>query len=478
MNHLPTEDVPPPLSGIKTVPTTARRARRRFEVTSLAVFPTAVQHPLLDGFEMLGRLGAGAAGEVYLAKSRAGRKVAIKILREPKDGEEEAWTALSREATLCVRLSHPAIVQVRAFIEGDGLAALVLDYVDGPPLARLMRLAGLIGARLPDRVAWHMVERILAGLLYAHSQRDEEGGLAPIVHRDLSPANVLIDWTGDVKITDFGIAKMLGVSPATRYGLVKGTPGCMAPEQARGEPVDQRADVYAAGLLAWRLATGRLPFDPRMEEVELLRAMRYPKIRPLSALRADLPHALVEAVDVALAPELTNRTIDAHEFHRIVTRSIDLEAGRAELRELLGRWRGQLERVKSPKDAASSSSDSSGDKKIPTLRYEEVDVLEQDYPMDSPTVEAHALPGDESAWAQGAPASSTRGAALPALPASPNVPTPGVPRAVMKVDLLRVMTPLATVRPPAKKSRVWETVGAVAIAVFLVVSAWMLRRLR
>jgi serine/threonine protein kinase len=442
------------------------------------VFPDAVQHPLLEGFEILGRLGAGAAGQVYLAKSRAGRKVAIKILREPKEGEEEAFSALAREATLCVRLSHPAIVQVRAFIEGDGLAALVLDYVEGPPLARLMRLGGAVGARLPDRVAWHAVERILAGLAYAHSQKDEAGSPAPIVHRDLSPSNVLIDWTGDVKITDFGIAKMLGVSPATRYGLGKGTPGCMAPEQARGEPVDQRADVYAAGLLAWRLATGRLPFDPRLPEVELLRAMRYPKIRPLSALRADLPEKLLAAIDVALAPELSQRTLDAHELHRIVTRSIDVERGRAELRELLERWRAHLERVKSPKEAASRTSDSSGDKKIPTLRYEEVDILEQDYPMDGPTVEAHALPGDANAWATGAPIASMRGGALPALAASPAAAVVPVDPGVRKLRLASVLTPFVPQRPVKKQTPVWEIVALSALAGLIVVFGWLLTTVR
>lgn len=444
------------------------------------MFPDVVQHPALRGFEILGRLGAGAAGQVFLAKSRGGRKVAIKVLREPKDGEEDlTFEALAREATLCVRLNHPAIVQVRAFVEGDGLAALVLDYVEGPPLARLMRLAGAVGARLPDRVAWHIVERILAGLAYAHSQRDETGAPAPIIHRDLSPSNVLIDWTGDVKITDFGIAKMLGVSPATRYGLVKGTLGCMAPEQARGEPVDQRADLYAAALLAWRLATGRLPFDPRLVEAELLRAMRYPKIRPLSAIRSDLPSELLLAVDIALAPDLAQRTLDASALHAIVCKAVDVERGRAELSELLDRWRAHLERVKSPKDATSRSTDSSGDKKIPTLRYEEVDILEQDYPMDSPTVEAHALPADDNAWAAGgsSPNSSHRGTALPVLTVPPSGPSLDEPPQVevLKLAPMIMPTPISIRRAPPKKSRVWETVGVLAVLGFLIALVWLTR---
>lgn len=454
------------------------------------MFPDVSQHPALRGFEILGRLGAGAAGQVFLAKSRAGRKVAIKVLREPKDGEEESFEGLAREATLCVRLNHPAIVQVRAFVEEAGFAALVFDYVEGPPLGRLMRLAGVVGARLPDRVAWHIVERILAALAYAHCQRDDSGAPAPIIHRDISPSNVLVDWTGDVKITDFGIAKMLGVSPATRYGLVKGTLGCMAPEQARGEPVDERADVYAAALLAWRLATGRLPFDPRMVEAELLRAMRYPKIRPLSALRTDLPNELLQAVDLALTPELPQRTISATELHDIVARSVDVERGRAELSELLERWRGQLDRVK-PRDSAASSVDSSGDKKLPTLKYEEVDLLEADYPTDSPTVEAHALPEDEKAWASGAVPNSSpnRSSALPVLtvppPPAPSEPAPVVtltaesasaPADVVVLNLgsTRVPTPLAVPRT-ARPSRVRDAVAVVAILALTIFLVWVVK---
>ena len=462
------------------------------------MFPDITQHPALRGFEVLGRLGAGSTGQVFLAKSRAGRLVAIKILREPKDGDEEQLEGLAREATLCVRLNHPAIVQVRAFVEEAGLAALIFDYVEGPPLARLMRLAAVVGARLPDRVAWHIVERILAALTYAHLQRDDSGGLAPIVHRDISPSNVLVDWTGDVKITDFGIAKMLGVSPATRYGLVKGTMGCMAPEQARGEPVDERADVYAAGLLAWRLATGRLPFDPRMVEAELLRAMRYPKIRPLSALRADLPAELVNAVDVALSPELTQRTIGANELHTIVARSMDVERGRAELSELLDRWRAQLERVKSPRDSNPGGTDSSGDKKFPTLRYEQVDGLEEDYAAESPTLESLALRGDDAAWAAGAvgavPSSSNR-AALPVMtipppspalapsppPASTAAPGPVARRdvEVMKLPPLSLPTPISISRaaPVLRRKRnqaMWGAILVIAAVVGAAV-AWILK---
>src|SRR5580704_17472644 len=319
-------------------------SRRGFEVTRalLPMFPAAAKHRALQAFEILEPLGSGGAGQVFLAKSKAGRHVAIKVLCDAGKRDDAFARALAREASLCVRLSHPAIVQVRAFVEDVGFAAIVFDYVDSIALGRLLRLCSTVGARLPDRVAWHVVERVLWALAHAHAQRDENGEPVPNVHRDVSPSNVLISFEGDVKLADFGIAKMLGVSPATQFGLVKGTLGCMAPEQARGELVDERADVYAAGLLAWRLATGRAPFKINQSEAELLRAMRYPRIKPLPALRPDLPESLAQAVAAALAPELADRVIRAEELAATVRASMKTDRGQLELAELLQLWRGAL----------------------------------------------------------------------------------------------------------------------------------------
>jgi serine/threonine protein kinase len=368
------------------------------------VFPNAEQHPALAGFEILRPLGAGGAGQVFLAKSRGGRKVAIKVLSDARERDDAFASALAREASVCARLTHPAIVQVRAFVEDEGFAAIVFDYVEGVALARLLRFCSSLGARLPDRVAWHVVERVLSALAFAHTQKDELGAASPIVHRDVSPSNVLISFQGDVKLTDFGIAKMLGVSPTTQFGLVKGTLGCMAPEQARGEPVDDRADVYAAGLLAWRLATGRAPFKINQTEAELLRAMRYPRIKPLAALRPDLPESLAKAVTAALVPEARDRTIRAEELAAEVKRSVDVDRGHVELADLLERWRAALDRPGAT--GSTSSTDSSANHKHATLNYEEVAAMDDGPPSDGPTLDIHALPGDEELWrsltAQGA----------------------------------------------------------------------------
>jgi serine/threonine-protein kinase len=212
---------------------------------------------------------------------------------------------------------------------------------------------------------------------------------------------VLVDWTGGVKIADFGIAKVLGMATAgTRVGIVKGTLGCMAPEQARGEQVDERADVYAAALLAWRLATGRVPFAKQQgDEFELLRAMRNPRIKPLAVLRPDLPEPLLDAVGRALEPEREMRTITAAEFAAVVSENVDVRAGWLELATLLENGKNALER--SVKRAPGGEhTHSSGARVESTLRYEEVALAFDEEPApEGPTFEAHALPSDPRALA-------------------------------------------------------------------------------
>ena len=428
-------------------------------------------------------MGAGGAGEVFLARSKGGRLVAIKVLSEQHRGENAE--VLAREASLCARLQHPTIVQVRAFLEDESFAALVFEYVAGVALARVVRFCTSRGVRLPDRAAWHIVERVLSALAYAHSFKDEQKQPTPIVHRDVSPSNVLLDWNGGVKLTDFGIAKMIGVSPSTRMGLVKGTLGCMAPEQARGEPVTERVDVYAAALLAWRLATGRVPFAKHQrDEYELLRAMRNPRIKPLSVLRPDLPEPLLDAVSSALEPDPLRRRIGAADFAAIVREHIDVDDGRAELAELLGRWKNALERSVKRQDPTTDGNDSA-DRAAHTMRYEEVALAfdEEEVAADGPTFEAHALPSDSSLLVA-PPASEDDILALdsvaPPLPSASLATTPP-PSAASVADLRapeRVPIPtLRTAGAPRKRVRprtsLLLTMGFAVVAAVALSSWWL-----
>ena len=370
------------------------------------MFPREHLPRALEGFDILQRLGVGGAGEVFLARSPGGRLVAIKTIADERQADDDCAQALAREASVCARLKHPCIVQVRAFLQERGFAALVFEYVPGVALARVLRLCHAHGVRLPDRAAWHVVERVLVALAYAHASCDDMGQPMPIVHRDVSPSNVLLDWSGGVKIADFGIAKVLGVSTGTRVGMVKGTLGCMAPEQARGEAVDERADVYAAALLAWRLATGRVPFAKHQaDEFEFLRAMRNPRIKPLAVLRPDLPEPLLEAIACALQPAPAERTMTAAALAEVVGRHVDIGAGWLELATLLEKGKPALEMSVKRGAGGEQTANAAGPGRArqmgeSTLRYEEVALaFDEDPPADGPTFEAHALPSDPAALA-------------------------------------------------------------------------------
>jgi eukaryotic-like serine/threonine-protein kinase len=361
-------------------------------------------------------------------------------------------------------------VQVRAFLEEPGFAALVFEYVPGVALARVLRLCVSGGVRLPDAAAWHVTERVLTALGYAHGFHGENGQPTPIIHRDVSPSNILLDWGGGVKVADFGLAKVLGVSPGTRVGIVKGTLGCMAPEQARGDPVDERADVYAAALLAWRLATGRVPFGRhRKDEWELLRAMRNPRIPPLASLRPDLPEPVLTAVARALEPERERRNITAAELADVVRAHFDVRTGWTELASLLERWKGALERsVKRAQPSAENTIDgeSSGPRSAETLRYEEVALaFDDDPPDDGPTIEAHALPSDPAILA-----------AMPLAEEEPS-PTPSQVAPAAKVIAEAPSPPRGVVGPTPARRRPAGWLAVVIVAA-VVVAAWLAAHLR
>ncbi len=351
------------------------------------MFPHEQVPSVLKDYEILERLGVGGASEVYLARSPGGRLVAIKVLGPREDPSSDS---LAREAAICTRLSDPCIVALRALLEDDACSALVFEYVPGVALVRVLRLAASRGVRLPDPAAFHICERVLSALACAHALVDAKGRPTPVVHRDLSPSNVLLDWEGQVKLADFGLAKMLGAKSNTRLGLIKGTPGWMAPEQARGEPVTERADVYAAGLLAWRLLTGRSPLARWTgDEFELLRAMRSPRIKPLAVLRPDLPRAVLDVVQRSLEPDPEKRLLDAEAFRAIMAAYADVQARQTSLSELLAGWRGALEQAVSK----APETDVEHGLAVHTTRYEEA-ALAFDTEEGEDVVPAVDLPSD------------------------------------------------------------------------------------
>ena len=249
-------------------------------------------HPVperLADFEVIRRLGAGGMAEVFLAKRR-GAEGTYKLLVVkrilPQFGSSRRFRSMfAEEAQLATRLNHPNIVQVYDFQDyGDEGQLLSMEYVEGPDLRKVMRAARSNQKKIPPYVAAYIIAEIAKGLHYAHERRDEGGAPLEIVHRDVSPQNVLLSFEGAVKVADFGIASanLFREEP----GVLKGKTAYMSPEQARGEKVDRRTDIYSLGVVFHEVLTGR-PLHGAAEGQELLDVVRAGAVEPPSTPRPD-----------------------------------------------------------------------------------------------------------------------------------------------------------------------------------------------
>ena len=239
------------------------------------------------------RLGAGGMAEVWSAEDlELGRKVAIKLLGPGADRER-----FEREARAAASLSHPNICQLYDYGEAQGHPFIVLEYLPGGTLED--RLA--TGRPLGDEESTQIAAAIAAGLEHAH-----ERGL---VHRDLKPANILFDAEGRAKIADFGIARLGAGGTITEAGTMLGTAAYISPEQAAGEPATAASDVYAFGVILYRMLSGRLPFESE-NALELVRQHRDDPPPPLSSLRPSAPPVLESIAMAALAKSPADRPAD------------------------------------------------------------------------------------------------------------------------------------------------------------------------
>ena len=282
-------------------------------------------------YQLLERLAVGGMAELYRARFDAmagvSKPVVIKKILPAFAGSEAFVRMFVNEARIAVSLSHGNIAQVFDFGEIDGDYFLAMEYVHGQPLSRVLRRAhALQFPFLPEAVALQIGIAMCRGLHYAHSRVDQRGRSLQIVHRDVSPQNVLLGYAGEVKIVDFGIARARNATDAAMQATgVKGKFPYFSPEQARGEPVDFRTDLYATGVVLYQMLCGRLPhlgkmvqamqsiirgdfpaprtLNPRLSpelEATLLRAMAHaPEERFASA--QEMEHALADALH-ALGP--------------------------------------------------------------------------------------------------------------------------------------------------------------------------------
>ncbi|MBL9020789.1 MAG: serine/threonine protein kinase, partial [Myxococcales bacterium] len=310
------------------------------------MFPAEPVPEKIGTYQVVKYVGRTGPADVYVARAEGplgfARNVNLKMVRFALDDDARFGEELAREAAICARLNHPGVVRMFDFFEHERRLVLVLEQVEGASLDRLLSHLARRKQRLGDAAVFYLGGQVAAALAHAHASTDEDGNLSPVIHRDIKPENVLIGWDGQARLAGFGLGKILGRTPDSIAGTVKGTPGYMSPEQARGERATVRSDVYGFGVLLWSLLGGQEPPTDGS------------RLTPLGELRPDLPRELVAAIDAALEPSPDRRRITCAELAQWLAKLVRADAGREELRQKvlwLRATRGPASRADIPKQA-------------------------------------------------------------------------------------------------------------------------------
>lgn len=263
-------------------------------------------------------IAKGGMAEVYLARTVGlegfAKEVCVKKIL-PHLTEDQAFVSMFiDEAKLAATLNYANIVQVQDLcVSADREYFIVMEYVHGKDLSDVIRAAQLAGKELPPNIATYVARESLKGLYYAHNKTDNTGAALNIIHRDVSPQNVLISYMGEVKITDFGIAKASSSVSKTAVGILKGKYGYMSPEQARGERLDHRSDLFNLGIVLYEMLVGERCFAGA-SDYSTLNLMREARVTPPTKINKSLPPELEAITLKALSRKPENRFQDALEF--------------------------------------------------------------------------------------------------------------------------------------------------------------------
>ncbi len=291
---------------------------------------------VLGRYDVRAKIGEGGMATVYVGRERDGerRAVALKVIKDEFSINREFVNMFIDEARIVARLSHPNVVKLHELGNEGGRLFIVMELLSGHSLWELWEASR--ARKLPlgyDRVAW-IGARIADGLHHAHELTDDKGERQRIVHRDVNATNVFVSYDGSVKIIDFGLAKAINRVSKTAAGVVKGKLAYLSPEQASGQEVDQRADVFALGTTLWELSTDRRLFRQN-DDIETLKKIHAAVIPDPTTLLPDFPQDLWKILQRALARDRTQRYATAADMAKDLDAFVGKRVGAADVSSLM-----------------------------------------------------------------------------------------------------------------------------------------------
>ena len=398
----------------------------------------------LGSYAIVRKLAKGGMAELFLARSvgpEGFEKLVVlkKIL--PRYAENPRFVQLFLdEAKLAAGLDHPHIAQVYDMGRVDGNYFFTMEYVHGQDVRSILRRTERNHRSTPIELAVQIARNVASGLHYAHERRRPDGTLVEIVHRDVSPSNILLSYDGAVKLADFGVAKASSSSVRTRTGALKGKVGYMSPEQARGQTIDRRSDIFSLGVVLWELVAVRRLFKSDNDLATIQSIINVPP-PSLSSFRDDCPPELDRIIGRALAKDPADRYQNAQQLqrdleelareHKLNQSSIALSAYLTELFETeLAAWRDAQANGSTVTDFVVSGT--AGELVTP--------VSESELSLDGPSFEE---PEDEGA--DDDVEVDEEMSAPTAMPAPPVLPAESVDAEASSVKLTSSVTPVSIV---------------------------------
>ncbi|WP_437763712.1 serine/threonine-protein kinase [Sorangium sp. So ce281] len=277
-------------------------------------------------YELLLPIAAGGMAMVWAARLKGTRGfqkiVAVKTMLPTLSEDDQFERMFLSEASLASQIRHPNAVEILDLGEQDGVLFLAMEWIDGIPLNHVMKVAKRQSG-MPIPIAVRIVAQACAGLHAAHELKDKSGKLVGLVHRDISPQNILVTYNGLAKVVDFGVAKATALNDSTtQAGQLKGKVSYMAPEQVRGDAIDRRVDVFAMGIVLYTLTTGKHPFRRESEGATLFAISSTDPVEAPHEFQADYPASLEAVLMRALEKERDERYATANELMRALDKAL------------------------------------------------------------------------------------------------------------------------------------------------------------